>query len=192
MRDLLEDLYAGQKVSASQWRMHRQLHSRSFGGGGVFEDGSGVYFRQRRRKALKEHYARLTENLDAGGSATARLQLLNSSSKAYEDDSSQEEITVYDTLECFCGIKGELIEIRNAGTGSSGAAIWEVVRGGAVWHVGERKSGGEAVTVTALYGTEIEITPAYRFGTLPSDYVGPVGITYDFEAKTWVATQAMC
>ena len=146
--------------------------------------------------------ARLTSNLDANGYATAQPLVFNSSSKSYDDDSEQEEITVYETMGCYCGIEGEIIEVRSAGTDSGGETIWEVVRGGATYQTGtlaDAMSQGDTVSVniSGRSGVSVDATDVF----LPSPGEGEtielasgtlVGITYNTrpDSPRWEVTGA--
>ena len=152
--------------------------------------------------ATRTRKARLTSNLDANGYATAQPLVFNSSSKSYDDDSEQEEITVYETMGCCCGIKGELIEVRSAGTDSGGETIWEVVIGGATYHTGtlaEAMSQGDTVgvNISGRSGVSVDATDIF----LPSPGEGEtielasgtlVGITYNTrpDSPRWEVTGA--
>jgi hypothetical protein len=132
---------------------------------------------------------RLTSNLggDSGGSgststtsATGRFQKLNRTTREYEDDPDRaDEVTVYDTQGAFCGVEGEIIEVRHAGPDSEGSVIWEVVRGGAMHQTGtlaEQLTHGETVSVniSGRSGVSVEATDIF----LPDAYSGttPIGL----------------
>lgn len=136
--------------------------------------------------------ARLTSNLDANGYATAQPLVFNSSSKSYDDDSEQDEITVYETMGCYCGIEGEIIEVKSNGVDDDGETIWEVVRGGATSHVvtlSEELSQGGTVEATVGEAT-ISVTDKW----LPSGetLTGDVGVAYNFTDNAWYVWVGAC
>lgn len=139
----------------------------------------------------------LTENLDAKGTATGKFKRLNAAGTAYEDHPDYpDEITVTELKGQFCGIKGELIEVRSAGTDSGGETIWEVVRGGATWHKvtlsGTLSPDGSQEATVTINGIEATITVQDVWLPSGDEQTGVIGATYSFEDQAWYFTVGAC
>jgi hypothetical protein len=199
MRDRLITYEPGQIPEAAQWNLHAEMLKAQNAGVGCFVDSTGTYIAPpSRARTEKKVYVELTSNLDCAsgstpGTATGKRKKLSKSTKTYEDDAAYpDEITVYETQGAFCGVEGEIIEVRNAGTDSGGETIWEVVRGGATSHVvtlsATLEPGG---TVEATVGNAtINVTDNW----LPTGetLTGVVGVAYNFTNNTWYVWVGAC
>jgi hypothetical protein len=203
VRDLLKYLPKGARIPEEQWRIHTTLLKAQNSGAGCFVDSTGTYSARAPQRRTIKVYAKLTANLDCaagsiGSTATARRQRLNRTSKGYENDPAYpDEITVYETQGAFCGVEGEIIEVRNAGTDDEGNTIWEVVRGGAARHTGTLSAalsqGSSAdVSISGRDGVSVEATDIFLpSGTsLDSGTFVEVGYNTDLDPPRWEVTGA--
>lgn len=148
----------------------------------------------------RDRWYRLSANLDAGGTATAILQVWDATADGgdgdYADEAAATPATLRDTVAQHWGLIGERIRVTTRA--ASNATVYEVLGSGAPWWLATladtltyRSSAAATVTVR---GVSVTVTVHDKFlvsGTvLPID--AEIGIAYDLENARWVATEASC